>query len=87
MSIYPILAWFNRPVYCIFYYLKKKKKSRKSWIFNPGDKPKNYLHNIRLKSFLKRFGDITRNTKLFFRAIKRALNRVLFKMKLSMAMY
>jgi len=31
-----ILAWFNRPVYCIFFYLKKKR-SRKSWIFNPGD--------------------------------------------------
>jgi hypothetical protein len=41
-----ILTWFNRPVYCIFFYLKKKKKSRKSWIFNPsGDIPwKNPAH-------------------------------------------
>jgi len=30
-----ILAWFNRPVYCIFYFLKKKRAG-KSWIFNPG---------------------------------------------------
>jgi hypothetical protein len=44
MSIYPILAWFNGSWHgstvqftAFFLFEKKKKKSRKSWIFNPGD--------------------------------------------------
>jgi hypothetical protein len=44
MSIYPILARFNGSwpgstvqFTAFFLFEKKKKRSRKSWIFNPGD--------------------------------------------------